>query len=380
MKKFSMLAVAALVSLGLASCAKDDVKTGLGTDVLALRINTPASRVVETAGASGQIQVNSGFVYIADASGTIIHEAALNYADATSTTGQLITGIPSNSSSVYIIANVSKPSDTDAATLTSLKSVSLPITGQTNYKSVALANNGGTEATIAAPASDGLPATVSLTIAPLISRVELSGVLGKDNAGELASDGTTTITSAHAEYVKITGFRVKGVFLTSYYKEFTLSGASSGSQENVTSGATSFETGDLANISATNNGSGDFVARPAGVWAQNVVAKGLPRFIIKISDVTATGVGGSAVTNIVNKAGEELTLSGAEFYLTMSSTNPYSGAQAPSTDFARGKIYQIAELEFNSSHLFTLPAEESLDLKVNVTLQDWSPAPVTGNL
>ncbi len=274
-----MLAVAAVVALGLAACSKDNGGNDDSgeTTTLAIRVSgvsttsNPNVRSVEEPGGPGQLQISNGTILITDASGdVVVHSVPLDYATA-STTGQIINDIPASSANVYIVANATVVNGNMSAVFADVKSIS----SQSNYRNVALANDGGTPVAInIAPLGSTTPSTASVTLVPLISRVELHSIVGGENMADNTDD----------DYVKITGFTVEGVYLDSYYPGFTLNGMESGTlvSEGQDSG---FAIGDIGPWAAD---AGTITATPSpDVWAHNVVAKGAPRFIVKLSNVTA---------------------------------------------------------------------------------------------
>ncbi len=323
--------------------------------------SNPDVRSVEAPGETGKLKVNNGTILITDASGDVVVKSVpLDYAAASNNaTGQVITDIPANSAFVYIVANVPTPT----GNLSSVKIQTMNITSQSDYTNVALANAGGDAAAISPAPDAASPATASITLVPLVSRVELHSIKGVANMADNTDD----------DYVKITGFKVDGVYLDSYYPQFTLAGLESGALVDEGSD-TGFTIADVGPWTADATP----VAKPTAptVWAHNVVAKGAPRFIIKISEVTAEDKDGPVTEVVTPEDPDPVTLSGKTFWLSMNTTQPYNGV----TSFERGKIYVVEALEFNSNHLFTLPNPVQLDLKVNVTVQDWVIEKVTGNL
>lgn len=362
------------MSLGLAGCAKDAAnvnKGGLGTDKLSIRISNPSLRSIEDPATTGNITVSgtNAWIFIANATGNIVKEVALDYSTASST-GQTITGIPEDAASVFIVANVTKPAD--VTTLSKIKEAVYNVADYANYKTTPLANATGEAGLIDPPATTGDPATVSVQLSPVISRIELTKVRATANGTDTTDPG----------YIKITGFNVTGVYLNGYYKKFMLTSAASG---DVIDG-TDLALGDAGTWTAAADAvvSTDFsaVAAAGKVWAHNVVAQGTPRLIIRIEGVTATDGSGAPITNILDASTpddltDEVALAGQTFYLSMHASNPYNEV---SGNFERGKVYQINELVFSADNLFTVPQLEDLDLLINVSIKDWVLAPITGNL
>lgn len=267
MKKFAILAVVAVAAMGWAGCSTENGGNEAGEmTTLAVKISGASVapdnvRSVEAPGEVGKLKVNNGTIFITDASGdVVVKSVALDYAAASNTaTGQVITDIPSTSSYVYIVANMPAPS----GNMSAIKAQTMNIVTQSDYKGVAMANAGGDIAAITPAPDAASPATAKVTLVPLVSRVELHSIKGGANMTDTSDE----------DYVNITGFKVDGVYLDSYYPAFTLAGIESGTLVDEGSD-TGFTIGDVGPWSAVTS-----VATPVApaVWAHNVVAKGAPR-------------------------------------------------------------------------------------------------------
>jgi hypothetical protein len=341
MKKILLLTVIACGVMTLGSCSKESSKGEKVGELLSLNIkleglaDPAATRMTEAAAQTGQLSITNGYIFVIDPAGTVIANAAMNVAQAT-TTGQTIPAAVATNSRVYVLGNI--PNGVDVTTLTTFDrirqtAVTISTSQQNNYRQAAMANVSGQPANVTVSGTAG---TVTVEISPLYSRMELTEVRGT---------GT------------ITGFTVTGVFVDSYFPSFTLTGDSSGSIR-YQSQSTNFAgvMGDTGNWVATG-AAGNMSAIPATgqVWAYHMAAADLPRFIIRLENITSSST----------------TITGTR-YITVTG---YSG-QAP-TRFERGRIYQIPTITFNETQLAMTPNPTHVPITVTVRQVDWIPTTLT---
>lgn len=265
MKKILFAAMAAMVLF--ASCAKED-NNGADNDAKYLSIKIAGvipSKALEAPGltAVGTITLNSGHIFIVNPLGVVTYSEALNVSQATGA-GQILGQDVAADSRVYVIGNI-PAGDVGAITaLTDIASIQAAVsamTTQSDYKTAALANSNGQPAAIVPAAGNTATATVS--IKPLISRLELTQVKG---AGD------------------ITAFTVAGVYVDSYYPSFTYGGSYSGTIFSQGQSTTFTGIGDVGPWAAA--GTPKVAAPTSGnVWAHNVASGALPRFIIALEGV-----------------------------------------------------------------------------------------------
>jgi len=348
MKTTKIFAIAtAALAMSFASCTKE---TGnISSDEmtkLSVRINgISATRAVEAPGldVSNTIQLVAGdnhSIFVIDPRGDVLLHEPLNIVDAISPAGQILSAVPADAR-IYIIANI--PSD-DVATIqgltswSAIQSATSAMTTQTDYTVVALANSSGQPEGFAA--IDG-SATVNVSIKPLISRLELTQVKTTDT-----KDG------------EITAFSVTGVFVDGYYPEFTYVGGGNGSPFAQGQSTTFTGIGDTGYWDAEG---APLAAKPgkSDVWAHQVAAAGVPRFIIRLEDIKYIPDGGS-----------EIELEGV-YYLTVSG---YTISSIPITEFERGKIYRIGAangITFTYDDLGLTANPVDIELTVMVAVEEW---------
>jgi hypothetical protein len=338
-----MLAVCCAATFG--SCSRESAirgDEGAG-ELLSLNIKLDGlidpvaeSRMTEAAGQTGQLAISNGHIFVIDPAGTVISGAAMNVAAATSATGQTITTPVATNSRVYVLGNI--PNGVDVTTLTTFErirqtAVTISTSQQNNYRQAAMANVSGQPANVTVTGTTG---NVTVEISPLFSRMELNEVRG----------GAT-----------ITGFTVTGVFVDSYFPSFTLTGDSSGSIR-YQSQSTNFAgvMGDTGNWVATG-AAGNMVAVPATgqVWAYHTASADVPRFIVRLENITSSST----------------TITGTR-YITVTG---YTGLS--SNRFERGRIYQVPTITFNETQLATTPNPTHVPITVVVRQVDWIPTALT---
>jgi hypothetical protein len=343
MKKLLLLTVVAFGAVAMVSCSQETVKDGKVGELVSLNIKLegladpePATRMTEAAGQTGQLTISNGHIFVIDPSGTVIANAAMNVGQAT-TTGQTIPVQVATNSRVYVLGNI--PNGVDVTTLTTFDrirqtAVTISTSQQNNYRQAAMANVSGQPANITVTGTTG---SVTVEISPLYSRMELNEVRGS---------------------ATITGFTVTGVFVDSYFQSFTLTGESSGPIR-YQSQSTNFAgvMGDTGNWVATG-AAGNMVAVPATgqVWAYHVASADIPRFIVRLENIT------SSTTTITGT--RYITVTGYSSGLT-------------SNRFERGRIYQVPSITFNEQQLYTTPNPAHIPITVTVRQVDWIPTTLT---
>jgi hypothetical protein len=355
MKKI-LLASIALGAMVFASCSKnggEETVDPTGTVELVVKLDMeepaeqPATRMITAPGTTGQLKLNDGHIFIINGAGSVVQHVVLDVAAASSATGQVITTPVSSGSRVYILGNI--PSSVTPGSINSLTQlqttvVNIQTSGQTDYTKAFLANQDGTPVpiTVTTPSSGSTPgsATVTVSLVPLYSRLELAQVSGGPN---------------------IVSFTVTGVYVDRYYSSFTLTGQSSGSVWNQST-KTDF-TGNIGDAGswASTGAQGSAVANPGSgqSWTYHMASDDLPRFIVKVE-------------NVVYMNGTQQTTVTDPRYITVTG---YSGT-AP-TKFERGKIYQIATLPFTENNLGMTPNQSNVNLNVKTQVVDWVPTPLT---
>ncbi|NDV67011.1 hypothetical protein [Bacteroides sp. 224] len=351
--KYAMMTIAAL-TMGLTSCSNDNDKVAESEpQYLSIKISgvvQSPTRAVEAPGETtvNTIKLNDGHIFVINPLGQVTYQEALNVSQATNAGQILTTAIPADSR-IYVIGNIPTADNATITALTdfnAIKAATSALTTQTNYKEAALANADGQPTAIIPGASN--TATVNVSIKPLISRLELTQVKGIGD---------------------ITNFTVKGVYVDDYYPQFTYAGLYAGTKFSQGQSTTFAGIGDAGAWAHTS-----LVAAPAtgNVWAHNLAAGGLPRFIIELEDVKYNpGISAGAPLG-------EVDLSGTTYYLTVTGYN-----NGGLTAFERGKIYRIGGnngIEFDQDDLGLVPNPVDVDLTLNVTILEWEVVTPTANL
>ncbi len=387
MKKIWIIAFAVLVAVGLGSCIKSDDGPKNKDEVKKARLTIQLSGVkkVQTRATEEGANENAlelvdarSIIFVADPSGTIVQAVNIDSSEAvTPGTGQELPIEVAIGSSVYVVANIPAGSDyttvSGAATLNDVKNAVSAITTQTGYEEPTMANVDGAEVAVTTDTgSDGVE-TVTVTIQPLIARLEIAAMQAKADAA-----GNT-----------ITAFDVTGVFVGEFYPSFDYTGGSDGElvsyiddiieaseEDDVPTALGTIFTGweaymkDLESVSAA--GTPLIAQEPTDeenfVWAYNVVAGSKPEFVVRLENIEYT-----------NSAGTALELTGPRYLTVVGYDSDNDGVDDVLTGFARGEVYRVglittgnSNFQFDFSHLSTVPYEESVRLTVGVVVQPWN--------
>lgn len=347
MKKILFVAAIAATTL-FASCAKDGATTTVSQETTKLTVKisgVATTRAVEAPGVAEQLKLVPGagdvcgHIYVLNPLGNVLFSVPMIEDDVTSPTGQEITDECPADASVYILGNI--PADVNAAsltTLTAIRNAFSAISTQTDYTAVAMANSTGEPVKITVVEKGKAEAKISLS--PLVSRMELAQIQAADYV-----DGSNTYS--------IVSYKVEGVYIDSYYSQFTMTGAPKGTtyEQYIKTDFTGV-TGDIPSTPLNGAGTTAVVPEAGKVWAHQVVSGGLPRFIVHLSDVKYQINDGN-----VDTAEEDL-------YITIAGYKDI-------TEFERGKIYKVGNLSFTYYDLFDTPNPDNLTLTVYVTVEDW---------
>lgn len=368
---FFMTALA--VAMLFSACSKEEIDDG--TRTLTVKVEAASSRAIQAPGTTAAITLSTGVIFLIAPDGSVDIATAIVPAEVQGA-GQIFTGVPS-SSRVFIVGNPTIAAQTELLAATSFAAIQAITTDALSYQStlfsaVALSNADGNPAgiSITSPAT----ATVNVSISPVIARLELAGVTGgiyvEMNAGTPTGNQT-----------RITGFDVIGVFLDSYFPNFTYVGGGQGTlveinQTQVANPALVPTWPGIQDRSTWTASGTPLVVTPGTgqVWAYNVPATQLSRLVIAVDNVTyeasTDGGTGWAPGTSGNYAGIQ--------YITVGGLNvTLGGNTALATQLDRGVIYQIpaSGLVFNTSNLHPNPNPVDVDLTVNVTIQNWILAP-----
>jgi hypothetical protein len=372
--KFFMTTLA--VAMFFSACSKEEVDNGT-TTTLTVKVEAATSRAIQVPGATTPIVLSGGVIFLIAPDGSVDSATELIPADVQSPSGQVFPGVPSDSR-VFIVANAPAAAQTALLAATSFTAIQGITTDALSYQStlfsdVALSNDNGNPAsiTVVNPST----ATVNVRISPVIARVELAGVTG----------GTWTDPTNSQNRTRITGFDVIGVFLDSYFPNFTYTGGGQGdlieigTTEVANPAVTPAWTGiqDRPTLPATAwtaSGTPPVAIPGTGqVWGYNVPATQLSRLVIAVENVTYD-ISTDGATTWTAATGNYMGIQ----YLTVGGFNvTIAGNTALATQLDRGYIYQIPAggLIFTTNNLHSNPNPVDVDLTVNVTIQNWILAP-----
>jgi hypothetical protein len=363
MKK--ILFFAATAAMFFTSCAKDTAGNNVAnveteTGLLIVKIpNAPATRALQGQGATELNTIDfvaaNSLIFVLD-DDTVLDCVQMTD-DATSDDGQTL-GEFAGTSKVYVVGNVS-PTDKsaleDLTTLTAIKEYASKLEDYTNYRTVPLANVGGTATElvphISAPTpTDNETYLAAVSIAPLVSRLELVSVeaepLNADNEG-------------------ITSFTVSNIYVDDTYPQFTYGGTFDGNKhaQGVDRDFTEFPAY-YNDVPATPlaDGAPLAVSAPEGqAWGYNVAAGSYPRFIIELSEIKWQYLDDDddmQIKHITEK--QYITLKG------------YAGVST----FQRGVIYRIGTtnnpFKINPELVKDVPNHGDVDVIVSVDIVEWT--------
>ncbi len=352
--------VAMAMAVVVSGCTKDtgSKKSEQNTRLVIKIGGESATRGTEATAAQNVIEIEPtrSHVFVVNAQGLVVASETLSAAALPSGGGQEIAEPVPTNSKVYVVANIPAADYTTAfknlTNLADIKASTSAISTQTTYMKPTMANRAGTEVSIDVDDVNPELATVTVAVAPVISRLELHGVQAA------ATDDAVG---------KITAFNVAGVYVDSYFQRFAYDGLAIDGQEAIEMEQTEDFTGALADKMGDAGswpGAGDpIAAKPTeGVWAYQVAPGGMPRFIIALTGVKFSPKGG----------GPEADWAEDPCYLTLTE---YTGMTE--TAFTPGKVYRVGtagkELVFGPDNLWPTPnPDPKAGLKVNVTVDDWT--------
>lgn len=368
MRKLFLMVLAVGVLL-TSACTKQEAN-GVVTD-MQITVKIPnlksSTKAVETPGvdATGTIQLVNGAVFVIGADKMILHSEAIVTANAA--TGHTIAGKFNSDVQILVVANVPAtkitawttagtiPGNTDVL-LAEIFSIAEAEHGQ-KYAQATLANVGGTPAAVTVDAVDKNKATVNVTIKPVYSRLELA-----------------KITPATTHGTAITGFDIVGVYVTDYFPGYKYNGTEAGTQLVVgTDGKTEADV--IAEMKNEGKWSGTgagfaFDGSDAGkVFAFNTPssATSTSRLIIKINNIQGT-INGAPMAQ------------GQTYYITVKRFKTTGATPAEITAFEPGKIYNIANIDFDASNLSTIPNATDVEITATVTITEWEIVPINAEL
>ena len=273
--------------------------------------------------------------------------------DASKPAGYAFQNISGEVKKVYIIGNmpdaVAEATVRSKTTLTELKDIAVPLTGQSDIEHVTMDGIGA----LSAVGGDETKQEVSVQLSPLCSRIEIAKI---------------TATGAVSDY------KLRAIYVSHFYSEMALDednnpatqqlfvlGNSGGADYAGTYQLMCDEADVNANPDAVLTTTVSKVATPAhGVWGYQFFPgidadRISPRVVVKLTDIAST-IGSYASPQYLNIRG----------FKTSSDPN------AQPMGLARGQVYKIEDLQFKESDLSDVPNPADISLTVKVSVNPWT--------
>lgn len=364
MKVWLMMALCAVI----ASCTANE-EEGLGindSQTIVLRIGSAANtKAVETPGTSSdKATLTNGYMFFATEKGAIrrcykllesgttnIAKLEVSVTDITKQEGYTFDNVPGDVAKVYILANVPESGETTESTIRSkttlagVKALNIQVTDQADFEKVTMDGEGDVTGM-------GNEKEVTVNLKVFCSRLEIPSLTASGD---------------------ITSFKVKGIYVSHFYKQVPLTeevvagqlykytDAGKGDYSSTYSMLADVDSGD-AGLGET---SGKTVSAGSGteVWGYQFIpgASGAGRegirVVIALSDITGS-TGSYSGTQYLNIRG------------LVANTN--SDPNPTPMSLARGKIYNMgANLTFDEGDLSTVPNPDDISLTVKITVTPW---------
>lgn len=364
MKVWLMMALCAVI----ASCTANE-EEGLGmndSQTIVLRIGSAANtKAVETPGTSSdKATLTNGYMFFATEKGAIrrcykllesgttnIAKLEVSVTDITKQEGYTFDNVPGDVAKVYILANVPESGETTESTIRSkttlagVKALNIQVTDQADFVKVTMDGEGDVTGM-------GNEKEVTVNLKVFCSRLEIPSLTASGD---------------------ITSFKVKGIYVSHFYKQVPLTeevvagqlykytDAGKGDYSSTYSMLADVDSGD-AGLGET---SGKTVSAGSGteVWGYQFIpgASGAGRegirVVIALSDITGS-TGSYSGTQYLNIRG------------LVANTN--SDPNPTPMSLARGKIYNMgANLTFDEGDLSPVPNPDDISLTVKITVTPW---------
>lgn len=396
----------ALVASSLSACNEQEIANteelqGENTVTLSLKQDPLSRGVSDQAGDTEYAVIGSGKIFFIDSSGSSIYQRDLTSTEIaalsnTSTTPGnktvTITGVPNTAKTLFFMANVKTADGASFPMIdgTTAADARLRIDKlQANATNVPMSGQSLTFTEVS-----GNNYTASVTLTPIVARVELGQISCQNQSG-----GGQSVNS------DITGYKLSGVFVNSTRQDVLLSGtpylvnapmdirSQAGWSNSWTAYFTSSNTNFPYYIGGSPAGPSDWVANalstyctpstaalsfypdpvngststdpgvtPKNAWAYQVcpstaVVAGspadVPHLILKLTEVTYVSTDLGLPTQ----------------YLTV--TKYKDTSNNPVTEFKRGNVYRIQNLVFSANESTNQPYEKNINVTATVTVAPW---------
>lgn len=380
MKKIFGLMVVTL--LGLASCTmtteEDEKEGGVNTDYVQdvfvkfenVEQTMPGTRADE-AGKTGtdKVSFKSGYLFfvtaqeniklcyrITPAGGAVtnINQRVINvddfWGDASGATGYAFQNVSGEVAKVYIIGNmpddVTETTVRSKTTLTELKKIAVPLTGQSKIDAVTMDGIGA----LSTVGGDVTQKEVSVELSPLCSRIEIAKM---------------TATGA------VTDYKLRDIYVSHFYSEMALNEDNDPTKQillalpDLTAYTTYALMCDRSDVTTDPDAvlavtTSKIAAAANGVWGYQFFPgkdadRVSPRVVVKLTDI---------VSSIGTYANPQ--------YLNIRGFKTSSDPNAVPMGLARGQVYKIENLQFKESDLSDVPNPADISLTVKVSVKPWT--------
>lgn len=367
-----MFAVA-LAALTFVSCSKDEAGENTGSKemtTVAIHLQdgmqTPSRASGPSISNNTTISITSGKLYFTTNAGVITKSMNLvngggstaENIDVTITTAQTIQQVPANSDKVYIVGNITG--------LPVAGNISTVLNGLRTINSQYDATGKGV-ANVTMYGTSNLDKTVptnytaTVQVKPISARIEIA----KFTAGGI-----------------VTQYRVDGIFLNNYYAKSKTSGVMSGTASPANDYVSNGTETDSQNPAIYIGNSTQYPTADAGI-TYDYNATGIGTFT-SATKVYAPSSGSAWVYNLLAPTDGtqfphiEIVMSNfnsnagllAKQYITVTGFADATTGQ-PIASFEAGKIYKIANFEFDETDLVVGPAIGRVTAQVTVSLAQW---------
>lgn len=358
----------ALATFMLLSCSKDDTDV-LGNDIgvknVTVKIATLQSKAQENHVPTGTITAieDAVILFLNGSKQLFSHEltaAEINTLAAAPTAGSITIGsVPASASKIAIVANykacgqgtsysgVNGASTIDVANLH-------PAPGVAKVVMYGDGTIGGT-----AVSDNTYPAAV--TVSPIASRLEVSGIAAKTTAGGPVKG-------------EIKSYKLVGVFVPNHYPTGTIAGSvgatATGTGTLVKPTAVTYYTGSFPLTSGTgilNDYNTTELILTESLFGYNmfpaVNASNLPNVVVAVRDVMY----------ISDDSGSESLLDGGGLkYITITDYFTDAAKNTPLTQFKNGNVYGIEKLLFGLEDLGDEPYTKAKNVAVTISITPWT--------
>lgn len=348
MRKLHVL-MAVLFAAAFSACSNDSAdQKDLGPEksVTVKLLTTPISKAADkTSVPYGALTpVNDVTVFFLDDNDrTVSAKGTMTGAEITS--GKTFTGVNPATTKVYIVANSNHGG---SPLFPGLNSIGL---NQTKSDIEALSASAGSQMGSTAMGIDNAllsgeaalvqvnatDYTVNVPITPAVCRFEVTSITG---------------------YGDITAFDLEGIYLNTYYPQFTIGGGSAGTYYGISTTATEL-TNNVASFmkDAGLNKSGSLTytnTDPANVWAYMVpVYTTSPRIILRLD----------------NLAVNSLPMSPSTQYITVKNFKDATTGEA--VVLKRGEVYVVKDIRFTANDVTINPNQDDINVTVTVEVKGW---------